>query len=78
MVSLDLRRITLLTLKVLSQTGKEIGLKEGIQKGKELGLKEGELKTKIEIARNMLKDNLPLEVIEKYSGLTIEEIKKLR
>jgi predicted transposase/invertase (TIGR01784 family) len=60
------------------QRGKEIGLKEGIQKGKELGLKEGELKTKIEIAKNMLKDNLPLEVIEKYSGLTIEEIKKLR
>ena len=66
--------------------GKELGLKEGIQKGKELGKEEGLKEGKelgsqqkaIEIAKNMLKDNLPLEVIEKYSGLTIEEIKKLR
>ena len=50
---------------------------EGIErekKGKEKGLKEG----KIEIARNMLKDNVDINVISKYSGLSIDEINKLK
>jgi len=50
---------------------------EGIErekKGKEKGLKEG----KIEIARNMLKDNIDINVISKYSGLSIDEINKLK
>ena len=44
------------------------------KKGKEKGLKEG----KIEIARNMLKDNVDINVISKYSGLSIDEINKLK
>ena len=75
------------------QRGKEIGLKEGIQKGKELGKEEGlkegkELGLKegkelgsqqkaIEIARNLLKTGIDIEIISLSTGLTKEEIKKI-
>ena len=41
---------------------------------KEEGIEEG----KIEIARNMFKEGLDINIISKYSGLTIEEINKLK
>ena len=62
--------------------GKEEGLKEGkkegIEEGREEGLKEGEKKGKIEMAKNMLKDNVDINIISKYSGLSIEEITLLK
>lgn len=58
--------------------GKEQGIKEGkeqgIKEGKEQGLKE----SKIEIAKNLLRINLPLEQISAATGLSIDEIKKLK
>ena len=41
---------------------------------KEEGIEEG----KIEIAKNMLKDNVDINIISKYSGLSVEEINKLK
>ena len=64
-------------LKEGIQKGKELGKEEGLKEGKELGLKKGELKAKIEIAKNLL-DILDDETISLKTGLTIEEIKKLR
>ena len=49
------------------------GLKKGLKQGKEEGLKQG----KEEMARNMLKDNVDINTISKYTGLTIEEIQEL-
>ena len=46
-------------------------------KGKEEGLALGEAKGKAEVARAMQNDGLPIETIAKYSGLSVEEIKKL-
>ena len=61
---------------------KEEGKEEGLKEGKEEGLKEGKeegLKEKsIEIAKNMLKDNVDINIISKYSGLSVEEINKLK
>ena len=49
---------------------------------KKLDLKNGEKigtqKSKIEIAKKMLKDKLDIEVIMNYTGLTKEEIEKLK
>ena len=45
---------------------------------KEEGLKEGEKNKSIEIAKNMLKDNVDINIISKYSGLSIAEIKDLK
>ena len=55
-----------------------IGKKEGIEEGLKEGLKEGEKNKSIEIAKNMLKDNVDINIISKYSGLNIEEINKLK
>ena len=45
------------------------GLEEGIEKGKK--------DKQIEIAKTMLKDNIPVETISKYTNLSIEEIKNI-
>lgn len=62
--------------------GKEQGIKEGMEKGKEQGIKEGMEKGKkensIEIAKNLLSINLPLEQIAIATGLSIDEIKNLK
>lgn len=39
--------------------------------------KEFAVEVGIETAHRMLKDNLPIEKISKYSGLSIEEVKNL-
>jgi len=59
-------------LKNSLDTAKEEGIKEGIKKG----IKEGEYHKQIEIAKEMLQDNMPLELIIKYTNLTKKEIKK--
>ena len=55
------------------EEGKEEGLKEGLDKG----LKEGEKKGKIEMAKNMLKEGLDINLISKLSGLSVKEIEEL-
>ncbi len=37
-----------------------------------------ELQKSLEIAQNMLKENMPIEVISKLTGLLQEEIEKLK
>jgi predicted transposase/invertase (TIGR01784 family) len=52
------------------------------RKGKVEGKVEGKIEGKIEerqaIALNMLKDNLPLEQISRWTGLSIAEVQKLQ
>ena len=45
---------------------------------KEAGLVEGEKKAKIESARKMLIDGLPVDMVAKYSDLSIEEVDGLK
>ena len=45
--------------------------------GRREGEKIGELQGKLEMAREMLKDNMPIEKVAKYAGLSVEEIQKL-
>ncbi|MBE6348700.1 MAG: hypothetical protein E7064_07145 [Spirochaetaceae bacterium] len=49
------------------------GLKEGIEQG----ISQGSQQKAIETAKNMLKDNLDIQTILKYTGLSIEEINSL-
>jgi predicted transposase/invertase (TIGR01784 family) len=51
------------------RNAKKEGIKEGIKEGK----KEG----KIETAKRMLLDNLSIEDVIKYTGLTESEVKAL-
>ena len=56
--------------------------KKGLREGKEEGLREGEKKGEnkkaIEMAKKMLSDGMSMDIITKYSGLSIEEIEKLK
>ena len=58
------------------------GLKEGIRKGIREGISEGiqkGIKSGVEkVAISMLKLNVELDIIQKATGLTLEEIEKLR
>ena len=54
--------------------GKEIGMKEGMEKGRAEGMNQRSL----DIARNMLADGVDINLIMKYSGLTQEQIEKLK
>ena len=60
------------------KTATEKAMSEGEAKGKAEGLSEGEAKKSLEIAKSMLEDNAPIELICKYTGLSKEEIIKLK
>ena len=54
------------------------GKAEGKAEGREEGKAEGKNERNIEIARNMLKDNISVESISKYTDLSINEINSLK
>ena len=54
--------------------GMEKGMKEGLEKGRAEGMNQRSL----DIARNMLADGVDINLIMKYSGLTQEQIEKLK
>jgi hypothetical protein len=58
--------------------GMKAGKKEGIKEGKKEGIKEGKREEQIKIAKEMIKENENIEKIIKYTGLTKEEIEKLK
>ena len=53
-------------------------LEKRFREGREEGREEGKKEEKIEIARKMLADNMAIDIIVKYSGLTREEIELLK
>ena len=55
-------------------TAKREGIAEGMEKGMELGMNQKAL----DIVRNMLADGIDINLIMKYSGLTQEQIEKLK
>ena len=54
---------------------KELG--SARNEGRAEGRAEGEASKAQEIAINMLNDNASIDIISKYTGLTVNEIKKL-
>lgn len=55
------------------KNSKEEGFEDGFEEGKNSGIQ----KTKVETARKMLEDKLDINLISKYTGLSIDEIKKM-
>ena len=58
--------------------GRKEGIKEGIKEGREQGLEQGSKKREAEIVKSMLKENISIDLIAKLTGLTKEEIEKLK
>ena len=64
-------------IEVQREEAFEKGVSKGIQQGIQQGVSQGEYQAKIETAKNMLKDNLDIETIVKYTGLSIDTINSL-
>jgi len=65
-------------LTLLAEQIRNEGKTEGIEQGIEKGKLEGEKEKAIMVAKNMLKDGEPIEKIVKYTGLSMEEMEKLK
>ena len=61
-------------MNAAQRIGREEGFEQGFEEGLEKGLEEGIKK----VALSMLDSNAPIDLISKYTGLTIETIKSLR
>ncbi len=57
--------------------GRKEGIEEGRKEGVDEGRKEGESEKAIQIARNMLAENMPITKIALFTGLSVEEIEAL-
>ncbi len=60
--------------EIVKNTIRANSLEEGINKGISIGEKNGEAKAKIELAKNMLKKDIPIQDIIDITGLSKEEI----
>ena len=76
-VALRKYRDTLCVLESAEQRGLKKGRAEGLAEGRAEGLAKGRAEGRLEIARNMKADGMSIELIQKYSGLSPEEIAKL-
>ena len=60
------------------EKGREVGREAGLAEGRVEGRAEGITSQRLDTARSMLADGLPLEKIMRYTGLSKEEIGKLK
>ena len=56
----------------------EKAYKKGYEEGYKIGYEEGKKKNSKKIALNLLEYNTPIDIISESTGLTVEEIKKLK
>ena len=57
--------------------GLELGREQGLKQGREQGRAEGEAQKQREIAKNFKDSGVPLDLIAKNTGLSVEEIEGL-
>ena len=60
--------------EALQREGREAGIALGMERGMERGME----KRTFDIAKNMLVDNFDIEVIQKITGLSVEQIQALQ
>ena len=78
----ETRKMAYRDIKNFLDTAKREGIAEGMEKGMKEGLEKGRAEgmnqRSLDIARNMLADGVDINLIMKYSGLTQEQIEKLK
>ena len=74
----ELREKYILDQKAIEDAGYDKGLRDGISQGISQGLDQGRTEQKKKIAKNLLKLKMSIEQIKEVTGLTEEEIKKLK
>ena len=60
------------------ERGIAIGEERGEKRGIAIGVERGKQRSKIKIAKSMLRENLPIEMISRITGLSVSEINKLK
>ena len=70
----DLREKAIMDEKAIYQAG----INNGKAEGEKLGRKQGRVETIKEIAKKLLKQNMNIESISEITGLSVEEIEKLK
>ena len=53
-------------------------LREGKAEGKAEGLAEGETKERNQIAINMMRSNVSIDLVAQFTGLTLKQVQKLQ
>jgi len=64
-------------MRLIAEIEKEEAVKEGHEEGFNKGMEEGIEQGKLEDAKNMLKENIDINVISRVTGLSIEQIQNL-
>ena len=59
------------------ERGISIGRNEGISIGLSQGISQGAQQAKLETAKSMKSENMPVNTIARFTGLSVEEIEKL-
>ena len=59
------------------EEGKEEGKVVGIEEGKVIGIEEGRKQRDQELAKKLLADGLDIELVAKYTDLSLEEVKDI-
>ena len=75
---LHLEKLRLSELKEAREKGIEQGIEKGIEQGIEKGIEQGIEEEKLEIAKELLNNNIQVGIIMKSTGLTKEEINNLK
>ena len=65
-------------IEYAKETGLEEGLSKGREEGREEGRAEGKEDAKQQIAINLLQLGTPCEIVAKATGLSLEEVTKLK
>ena len=65
-------------MKSLFDTSRDEGFQDGLMEGRAEGRAEGEKEKALNIALKLLAFNTPIDIISQSTGLTVEEIKKLK
>ena len=63
--------------KKMINIARNLGYDDGKEAGKVEGIKEGKKEEKVSIAKNLLKDGIPIDVVSRNTGLSEEELNKL-
>ena len=72
------RAVTKTEIEEAVSEAKEKAIKEGIKEGKKVGIKEGRQKGIEEVAKNLIKENVDINIVLSATGLTVEELKKIK
>ena len=58
--------------------GQTRGVIKGRNEGITIGLEKGAYQTKIETAKNMLQTDISIELISRFTGLSMDEVKEIK